>query len=409
MNKVKKFLFLTLSVALMGGVIGGITWLLLFAMNLGIDALWYLIPQYIGIPFYPVIVCVIGGLFIGLFEMKFGKYPEELNQIMGEIKEGKKLPYNNLHIIGIAALLPLIFGGCLGPEAGLTGVIVGLCFWFSDRFKFLFGEINEIAEIGMSAAMSVIFGSPLFGFVNQVEDERTGTKIPKNAKILMYFIAILSGFGAFLALESIFGGMAGLGHFPSIENVGFSEWIAAVPLALIGALGGILYFIFKRFVKIAAYPLRKKLVLRAMICGLILGLIGIVLPFTMFSGEHQMTEIMNVWQDMGFFLLLITGIMKLFIGNVCIEMGWRGGNIFPVIFAGVSLGYAFATFIPIDPVFCVAVVTAALASAIMRKPLAVILLLLICFPINGIIPMSIGAVIGGAIPIPKFLGKVLPE
>ena len=83
-------------------------------------------------------------------------------------------------------------------------------------------------------------------------------------------------------------------------------------------------------------------------------------------------------------------------------MGWRGGNIFPTIFSGVVIGYACALILPIDPIFCVAVVTAALTATVMRKPMAVILLLLICFPINGIIPMTIGAVIGGAIPLPKW-------
>lgn len=401
---------MSLIVALLGGVIGGITWLLLFIMNLGIDFFWYLIPEYNNVmSFYPILICAIGGLLIGAFEYKFGKYPLELSEIMAEIKKGEKIPYNNLHISGTAALLPLIFGGCLGPEAGLTGVIVGLCFWFSDRFKFAFGEITELAEIGMSATVGIIFGSPLFGFVNQVEDEKRNTSIPKNAKILLYFIGILGGFGVFLGCQELFGGMGGLSHFPRIENVDFTEWIAAIPLALIGGGVGILYFIFKRLVQFTVRPLKKQIILRAVLCGIILGTIGMVLPFVMFSGEHQMSRIMEVWQEMGFFLLFTTGLVKLLMGNICTEMGWRGGNIFPVIFSGVSIGFAFASFLPIDPIFCVAVVTAAVTSAIMRKPLAVILLLLICFPVNGIIPMAIGAVIGGAIPIPKFLGKILPE
>ena len=143
---------------------------------------------------------------------------------------------------------------------------------------------------------------------------------------------------------------------------------------------------------------------KAVMAGVILGGVGILLPYTMFSGEHQMTELMHGWESIGVALLFVTAVVKLLITNVCLEMGWRGGHIFPVIFAGTAIGYAFAILLPIDPIFCVAVVTAALTGAILRKPLATILLLLILFPINAIIPLAVGAVIGGAMPIPGFLG-----
>lgn len=397
---------MSLVVGVLGGVIGGVTWILLFTMNVGIDLLWYLIPTRLNFVFYPLVVCAIGGVLIGFWEKRFGRYPRELSDIMAEVKAGEKIPYNNLHIIGIAALMPLIFGGCIGPEAGLAGIIVGLCFWFSDKFRFAFSEIDEIAKIGMAATVGIVFGSPLFGFFNQIEDENQQPVIPKNKKMLMYFIGIIAGFGAFNLLSSIFGGTPGLGQFPPIENTGGIEWVSAIPLALVGGCIGMLYFVFKRLVKVAIRPIKNYIVLNAVLAGVILGGVGIILPYTMFSGEHQMTELMTTWQNMGFVLLFVTGIVKLLIGNICIEMGWRGGHIFPVIFSGAAIGYAIAIFLPIDPIFCVAVVTAALTSAILRKPLAVVLLLLLCFPINGIIPMTIGAFIGGAIPVPKFLREI---
>lgn len=400
----KKNLVMILIVAFLGGVIGGITWLLLFLLNLGIDFFWSFLPEHIDFTFYPLMICAVGGILVGLWEKKFGPYPRELQEIMAEIKSGKKIPYNNLHIIGIAALLPLIFGGSLGPEAGLSGIIVGLCYWFSDKFKYTVQEIEEIAEIGMAATIGVIFNSPLFGFVNQIEDDNSLSQIPKNTKMLLYFIGILGGFGAFRFLSNMIGGGSGLGNFPAVETLGTTEWILVIPLALIGGLLGMLYFVFKGAVKFAIRPLKDKIIVKAVLAGIILGGVGILLPYTMFSGEHQMEELMHGWETIGVALLFVTAIVKLVITNICLEMGWRGGHIFPVIFAGTAIGYAFAILLPIDPIFCVAVVTAALTSTILRKPLAVILLLLIMFPVNAIIPMVIGAVIGGAIPIPKFIG-----
>lgn len=402
--KIKETTLMTLLVALLGGTIGGITWGLLFIMNLGINFLWTDLRNAVDLTLYPVMVCAVGGLLIGLWEQRFGPYPREMAEILKDVKQGERIPYNNLHIIGIAALLPLIFGGSLGPEAGLTGVIVGLCFWFSNRLKFIFQEIAELPQIGMAATIGVIFGAPLFAFVNQIEDESKPALIPKNIKILMYFVAILSGYGVLTVLQNFFGGRLGLGHFPAIEKITAAEWAAAIPLAVVGVAAGMLYFLFMKMTKMAVKPLAHNFVIRGILGGVILGGVGIFLPYTMFSGEHEMVEVINSWPSMGFAVLLLTGIVKLLMGNICHEMGWRGGNIFPTIFSGVSIGYACALLLPIDPIFCVAVVTAALTATVMRKPLAVILLLLICFPINGIIPMTIGAVIGGAVPVPQWMG-----
>ena len=402
--KIKETTLMTLLVALLGGTIGGITWGLLFIMNLGVNFLWTDLRNAVDLTLYPVMVCAVGGLLIGLWEQRFGPYPREMAEILKDVKQGERIPYNNLHIIGIAALLPLIFGGSLGPEAGLTGVIVGLCFWFSNRLKFIFQEIAELPQIGMAATIGVIFGAPLFAFVNQIEDESKPALIPKNLKILMYFVAILSGYGVLTVLQNFFGGRLGLGHFPAIEKITAAEWAAAMPLAVVGVAAGMLYFLFMKMTKMAVKPLADKIVIRGILGGVILGGVGIFLPYTMFSGEHEMVEVINSWPTMGFAVLVLTGIVKLLMGNICHEMGWRGGNIFPTIFSGVSIGYACALLLPIDPIFCVAVVTAALTATVMRKPLAVILLLLICFPINGIIPMTIGAVIGGAVPVPQWMG-----
>ena len=77
-----------------------------------------------------------------------------------------------------------------------------------------------------------------------------------------------------------------------------------------------------------------------------------------------------------FWILLLSGILKLCITAVCLNTGWRGGHIFPIIFSGSSIGYAVASILPIDPVASVAIVTTAISSYALRKPIAITLLLL---------------------------------
>lgn len=88
---------------------------------------------------------------------------------------------------------------------------------------------------------------------------------------------------------------------------------------------------------------------------------------------------------------------------MCVNMGWRGGHFFPIIFAGIAIGYGMAAIAGIDPVFSLCVVTAALLGAVMRKPLMVVLLLFLCFPLISAIPMFIAALVGSRIPVPKSL------
>lgn len=114
---------------ILGGGIGFILWAFLKIMSAGITLIWDTIPELMNIPYYTIIVCTVGGLIIGLFRKKYGDLPEELDAVLGQVKENHRYEYKNMLSMLIAALLPLLLGASIGPEAGLTGVIVGLCYW----------------------------------------------------------------------------------------------------------------------------------------------------------------------------------------------------------------------------------------------------------------------------------------
>ena len=146
-------------------------------------------------------------------------------------------------------------------------------------------------------------------------------------------------------------------------------------------------------------------VISCMLAGLGLAVIGLISPWTMFSGEHQMGELMEVWQNETAAGLVMITVLKLVLVNLCINLGWKGGHIFPVIFSGVSMGFAMAIILGIEPVFAVAVTTAALCGYIMRKPVMVIGVLLLCFPVTVIIPLAAAAYLGSIIPVPWVHNK----
>lgn len=386
----------------MGGVIAGIIWSFLKLLDLGVGFIWEWGKDSVNFPFYTIAVCLLGGLIIGLYQKKFGAYPEELETVMGKVKKDKYYPYNNVFVICIAALLPLLFGGSIGPEAGLTGVIVGLCYWVGDRIKFVNVHLKEITKIGLSTAIGTIFGAPLFGLVMPIEEKVDYDKeitVSKFSKTIYIIVSVMSAFGVFSLLNSFFGGGIGI---PQIEyaKITSNEQIFGIPLALVGVALGICYLVFDRFTKAFFMKLQGKIgiVISTMLGGLILGVMGTYFPLTMFSGEESMGEIISTYKEYAPWLLILTGLLKLLLTNVCIKSGWRGGHFFPVIFSGVSVGCGVAILTGLNSAFCMGVITAGLLGVIMKKPFAVSLLLMLCFPLRVIPWLIISAFIGSFIP-----------
>lgn len=181
-------------------------------MEHGIDYLWTEIPHALGVsspelasgPFgflpYPFFVCLLGGLLIGLYEKMTGTKTDDLNQVMAKVKQDGRYPYDNLGKLSLAALLPLLFGGSIGPEAGLTGVIAGLCSWVGDRMRRFGAEFRELTLLGTQAALTALFTAPVFGFVAPLAGSADGDegsasgeitiKLPKAQKTVVYGIAI---------------------------------------------------------------------------------------------------------------------------------------------------------------------------------------------------------------------------
>ena len=334
-------------------------------------------------------------------EKKFGDYPEELHGVIGKVKKTGRYPYNNIFPLLGSALFPLLIGASVGPEAGLTGVIAGLCTWVGDKLKRFKKEVEELTQIGLSATLGTIFRSPMFGFMEPLESERD-TTLPKTSKIVLYFTAILSSFGVFALLTKLTGGMGGMESFAS-ERVELAHYLYAIPLTLAGVLAGWLYFVFKKLTSAVEHKLKKAVVLRATVGGVLLGISGFFLPLTMFSGEHQIAEVSEKAAEIGTVMLLVIAVIKLLLTNICIDSGLKGGHFFPVIFCGVCIGCSMSLLFGLDMGFCAAVATTALVGHTLKKPLATVLLLMIVFPMKLIPIMLCAAMAAKFIPTPKAL------
>lgn len=397
-TKIKNQLNLYAFCVIIGAFASMVIWCFLKAVSLTTSFIWDWLPDAASLPFYTVLVCTVGGALIGIFRKKYGDYPEELSAVLGKIKNKKRYEYRNMPVMLIAAFLPLVIGSSVGPEAGMTGIIAGLCYWAGDNLKFARSNTDEYMEIGAAVTLSLLFRSPLFG-IFAVEEENKEKEIPnltRTSKTLIYGITIASGSAVYLLLNNLFGaGMDSFPSFPAQELTG-TDYLMLIPYILCGCILSRFY----HFTHHGCGHLAGKLpsVLRETMGGLCLGIAGLFVPAAMFSGEEQMDILMGTYADYLPAVLIGLAFFKILLTNICILFGLKGGHFFPVIFAGVCLGYGTACLVLPESaghvVFAAAVVTSALLGGIMKKPLAVTMVLFLCFPVRMFVWIFLSAAIG---------------
>ncbi len=240
------------------------------------------------------------------------------------------------------------------------------------------------------------------------EDGGIEIRLPRAQKTFVYLCAVVGALGAFIVLGDIFGGGMGLPRFSDME-VGGLELGLAVPLALAGCACGWVFHASTALTEKLSARLGERPIVKAVLAGLVLAVCGMALPYAMFAGEEQSHMLMESYFTIPAGVLIATGFVKAALTPFCIHMGWRGGHFFPLIFAGVSIGYGFSLLTGADPVSCVAACTAGCMGAVMRQPVMAALLLLMCFPLRGIVIMIAAAAIGAAIPLPRPLAPAAGE
>lgn len=437
-----------------GFVVGVIVWGAFMLSNVLIRFLWTDVPAALSLDatWWPLVVCPLGGLVIGLWTLAFRNAPESLDAVMGKVHQtgGYKLRGGATSIVSF--LLPLAFGGSIGPEAGLSGIIAAACTWISNTLKRAGLKAKAVADLTISATLSAVFATPLLGMVAYSEqptavagsaaptagaaaptagsaagvdavkrpaDKRPApdgepTTLPsmsdytfrRPAKLLLYTAAAFGAFGGAALVGDVLGASAGLPRFESIAASSL-EYVWCVPLALLGWLLALLFHASNRaFGRVGGNPNEAspaKTIALPVVAGFVLGACALALPDVLFAGETQCHNIMESWGATGVTVLLATGAAKVVLTPLCLNFGWRGGNFFPCIFAGVSFGYGIAAATGLDPMLCVVSVTTALVAGMCGKPVLTIALLILCFPIDGILVSGVAAVLGAMLPVPRVL------
>ena len=387
---------------LLGAFAGLVIWCFLKAVGVCTHLVWEALPEKTGNKALTVILCAAGGLAAGVLHKFFGNYPEDLDVVMGKIKKEKHYDYHPMFIILLCAFIPLVFGSSVGPEAGLTGIIAGLCYWVGDNVSFAKKNTAVFSQVGEAVTLGQLFRSPLFGILSVEESTSENTSVipplPRGWKLLLYGLSTAASFLVIGLLNKAFGkAMSGFPSFSEVNIEAVDYWL----LLLYIPVGTALYFFFEiceKYTRLAAEKIPP--ILREGLCGLAIGLMSLVVPMVLFSGEEQMAELMEDFGSHAFLFLMGICLLKMVMTAFCINFGMKGGHFFPLIFACVCMGYGLAMAVFADPsahvVFASGIVTASCLGAQLKKPLAASVLLLLCFPAGVLFWLFLAAAIANA-------------
>ncbi|MCI1664881.1 MAG: chloride channel protein [Atopobiaceae bacterium] len=392
------------AVSLVAGlVVGLVVRLVLWAADLATSLVWDRLAGVVACPLFPLVACTAGGVLIGLWVRHVGGVPDSLEEVLAKVKETGGYHVSSLPRSLVSFALPLAFGGAVGPEAGASGLIAAGVTWAGESMRKAGLKAVRLTEVTMPAVFSAVFGTPLFGIAALMEDADTADferfTFGRWGKVVLYTLASVGGLAGFMLVTKLVGG--GGGGLPHLDAVGAGllDGLVWFPLPL--AVGYLLAQVSRAFATIArraADVLGDRPVLKATVCGLLLGAVALALPDVLFSGEEATGTIAGTWVTTGAATLILTGVVKLACTQTCISFGWMGGSFFPMIFSGVSVGYGLAALTGADPMLMVAVTCAATVAGVTRKPVLAVSILVLCFPLADLPWLAVAAFVAGKVP-----------
>ncbi len=369
--RLSSYIKLLAFVALLGLITALVTFVFMVLVGQGTALIWEQAAGLAGIDprLFTLLVCTIGGLLVGLLVKLFGDHSGIFAEVMLEFGKTGRFDYRNAPGIVLTAFVSLIAGAALGPEAPLADACGGMGTLLADRLKRDEQETRTLGFAGVSGMLAAFITSPFGGPLLGMESAQ-GSPGGKQTYFWVLFPSLLSSAVATVVFVLLSGAFfETLYKFPAYTPQ-LMDLLYGVPLGLIGGAVGILFMLTLKRLQVLFQPMKQHLVLRGLMGGLGMGIIGALLPLTLFSGEEQTVDLIAHAAEIGVVMLVVLAIAKLFASTLLLATGWKGGYIFPILFASVALGLAVNLIFPGIPVaVTVAATMAGALVAAFRAPL----------------------------------------
>jgi len=123
---------------------------------------------------FTLVVCAFGGLMVGMLVRTFGDHSGIFAEMMTEFGRTGRFNYRRAPGMVITALVSLIAGGSLGPEAPLADACGSLGTLISDRLKLDEKGTRSLAFSGIGGMLAAFITSPFGGALLGLESAHAG-------------------------------------------------------------------------------------------------------------------------------------------------------------------------------------------------------------------------------------------
>ena len=382
MTKNKLILRLVLYGFIISALIGVISFGFIFLESNLSHHLWNAILPY---PWLILPICLLGGVIVGSLRKKWGDYPQVAHHTISELKETQTVDYRHVFNNLTVALFILIFGAGVGPEAALLSSIVMLSVWQADKLRYLYRNQEEFFSLSPIDRIKHML-HPTKYLVTYHKDNEPNHPQLTNIKKFSNTLFSLNGLVSFFVLMK-------LTEQPSfITKMGETNWhlkelLLLIPLVLFGYLSGQLYLLLKKHMTRWFDFWQNQPIKKALIGSVAIFVTAIFLPSLLFSGQTSLGGIPERYLQFSVAFLLIVVALKLVFLLICLNTGWIGGDIFPIVFAAILNGFAISQLFPtFDAIFIAAVVATSMAIVILDSPVGIPIFVALFFP-SQILPV----------------------
>lgn len=385
--------------AVLGAGVGLISIGFLFAVKTAKELIWTSELERIN-PVVVLSICVVGGLIVGVLNQLAEKSRSEVHDLTEAIAdmeevETKQAPPARL-IFGRAGLgvVSLGFGGPLGPEAPLIALVAQL----SSRLSHILRVTQaRVVELSVAGSLGVLFGVPLV--LAGLEGEEKAKKRNIGQRIVARGPEILAAISSLFVITKLLPEI-GIHQFTLANSAEVGFGIDLIWVALIAVLAATLGLAIVR-----ATPRARALVVSkipggaipaGILSGLILGASAVFTPLVLFSGHHEIQQILD--SPIGIGNLLVVVALKTLVLIACLAGGWYGGQIFPLAFIGAGAALVVAELVNSSATLGLVAAGFVAASAVgIKRPAFALLIGFILFPSTTWIPMLLATVIAVAV------------
>ncbi len=316
-------------------------------------------------PIFTVLICAVAGIIVGVLVKIFGDHSGIFAELMQDFGRTGRFKYRQAPGMVVTAFVSLAAGGSLGPEAPMADACGSVATWTADRLKMDERSTRSLGFAGIGGMLGAFVTSPFSGALLGLESARAAISFPW--VLFPSLVAAAVSTTTFVLLSGAFFGS--LYVFPDYTPH-LTDLLLAVPLGLMGAAAGAAFILLFRVLRKLMQPMRKHLILRGLLGGLALGIAGAFFPLVLFSGEEQTGTLITDAATIGVVTLIVLAVLKLVVTSLLLTTGWKGGYIFPTMFAGVALGLATNLIFPSIPMaVAVAATMAGAMVATMKAPL----------------------------------------